>query len=104
MRYLAHTRLQIGGILPGSMPPSSTTIFDEGARIESFKIIERGEYNRDGLLRHLIDEPAKYNSGTRCLRDVESDLMAQVSALMPVLFKVATLAYDQWPKSGVVMI
>ena len=74
--------LDIGGILPGSMPPTSKTIFEEGAQIKSFKIVQKGEYDRQGLLKHLCDDPAKYPgcSGTRCLRDVESDLQAQIAA------------------------
>ena len=72
----------IGGILPGSMPPNSTNIFEEGAQIRSFKIVSEGVYDRDGLVRVLVDEPSKYAgcSGTRCFRDVESDLKAQVAA------------------------
>lgn len=72
----------IGGISAGSMPPTSKTIFEEGAAIKSFKIVNKGKYQRDELLRYLCDEPAKYPgcSGTRCLSDVESDLKAQISA------------------------
>lgn len=72
----------IGGISAGSMPPTSKTIFEEGAAIKSFKIVNKGKYQRDELLRYLCDEPAKYPgcSGTRCLTDVESDLKAQISA------------------------
>jgi 5-oxoprolinase (ATP-hydrolysing) len=64
------------------MPPNSKTIFEEGASIVSFKIVDKGKYQRDELLRYLVDEPAKYPgcSGTRCLSDVESDLKAQISA------------------------
>lgn len=72
----------IGGILPGSMPPHSTNLFQEGAQIRSFKIVSEGVYDREGLVRVLVDEPSKYAgcSGTRCFRDVESDLKAQVAA------------------------
>ncbi len=52
--------LQIGGILPGSMPPNSKTIFDEGAQIISFKVVKRGTLDYDNLVRLLVDEPAKY--------------------------------------------
>ncbi len=64
------------------MPPTSTTIFQEGARIDSFKIVRRGKYDRAGLVSRLVDEPAKVegSSGSRCFRDVESDLQAQISA------------------------
>ena len=72
----------IGGILPGSMPPNSTNLFQEGAQIRSFKIVSEGVYDREGLVRVLVEEPSKYAgcSGTRCFRDVESDLKAQVAA------------------------
>ncbi|KAM0755614.1 cytoplasmic protein [Meredithblackwellia eburnea MCA 4105] len=72
----------VGGILPGSMPPTSTTIFEEGAQVNSFKIVRKGKYDREGLVKHFIDVPASYegSSGTRCFRDVESDLKAQIAA------------------------
>ncbi|KAI8450162.1 Hydantoinase B/oxoprolinase [Phakopsora pachyrhizi] len=72
----------IGGILPGSMPPTSVNIFQEGAQIKSLKIVSKGRYNRDQLVKYLVEEPAKYEgcSGTRCFRDVESDLKAQIAA------------------------
>lgn len=72
----------IGGILPGSMPPTSKTLFQEGAQIRSFKIVSEGVYDQKGLMHLLLTEPAKYPgcSGTRCFRDVESDLKAQIAA------------------------
>ena len=68
----------IGGILPGSMPPTSTNIFEEGAHIVSFKIVSEGVFDRLGLVHYMVDEPARYpgSSGCRNLRDVESDLKA----------------------------
>ncbi|KAG8850911.1 hypothetical protein FRB96_009544 [Tulasnella sp. 330] len=72
----------IGGILPGSMPPTSVTIFEEGAEIVSFKIVSNGIFDRDGMLEYLVERPAKYEgcSGCRNIRDVESDLKAQIAA------------------------
>lgn len=69
-------------MLPYSMPPTSKTIFEEGAQIKSFKVVREGVFQRDELVRYLVDEPAKYEgcSGTRCLGDVESDLRAQIAA------------------------
>ena len=68
----------IGGILPGSMPPTSTSIFEEGAQIESFKIVDGGVYNHDGLVDYMVNKPAQYpgSSGCRNIKDVESDLKA----------------------------
>ena len=64
------------------MPPTSKTLFQEGAQIRSFKIVSEGVYDQKGLMHLLLTEPAKYPgcSGTRCFRDVESDLKAQIAA------------------------
>ncbi|KAG0051544.1 hypothetical protein BGZ83_003585 [Gryganskiella cystojenkinii] len=72
----------IGGILPGSMPPNSKELYQEGAAIRSFKLVSKGHFDLEGLTKLLVDEPAKYPgcSGTRCLRDNVSDLKAQVAA------------------------
>lgn len=72
----------IGGISPGSMPPHSKTLYEEGAQIKSFKIVKEGKYDREGIVKLLLEDPAQYPgcSGTRCLRDVESDLQAQIAA------------------------
>ncbi|KAJ4474357.1 Hydantoinase B/oxoprolinase [Lentinula aciculospora] len=72
----------IGGILPGSMPPTSVNIFEEGAEIVSFKIVDRGIFDREGLLEYMVEQPSKYpgSSGCRNIRDVESDLKAQIAA------------------------
>ncbi|KAH9965303.1 Hydantoinase B/oxoprolinase [Russula dissimulans] len=72
----------IGGILPGSMPPTSVNIFEEGAEIVSFKLVKEGVFDSKGLYEYMIDKPAKYpgSSGCRNIRDVESDLKAQIAA------------------------
>eukprot|EP00842_Homolaphlyctis_polyrhiza_P000184 jgi/Hompol1/1166/HPOL_002658-RA len=72
----------IGGIQPGSMPPNSRELFQEGAAIKSFKIVRGGHFDEAGISKLLVDEPAIYDgcSGTRCLRDNISDLKAQVAA------------------------
>ncbi|GAA5900031.1 uncharacterized protein JCM6883_006068 [Sporobolomyces salmoneus] len=72
----------VGGISPGSMSPLATSLFQEGANIESFKIVRKGVYDSAGLRKRLIDEPASYpgSSGSRSYADVESDLRAQIAA------------------------
>lgn len=68
----------IGGILPGSMPPTSVNIFEEGAEIVSFKVVNNGVFDQKGLYEYMLDKPAQYpgSSGCRNIRDVESDLKA----------------------------
>ena len=71
----------VGGILPGSMPPNSREIWEEGAVFEAFKVVEQGIFNETELIERLL-EPAKYPgcSGTRCLKDNVSDIRAQIAA------------------------
>ncbi|TKA76367.1 Uncharacterized protein B0A49_06095 [Cryomyces minteri] len=72
----------IGGILPGSMPPNSRELFQEGAAIKSEKLVSEGHFNEKRITELLHTEPAKWPgcSGTRCLADNINDLKAQVAA------------------------
>lgn len=72
----------IGGILPGSMPPHSRELFQEGAAIKSELLVSQGAFNEERITHLLYDEPAQYPgcSGTRCLADNINDLKAQIAA------------------------
>jgi len=73
----------IGGIAPGSMPPNSKLLEEEGAAIVAFKLVSKGTFQEEGL-KELLMAPGKSgipgNSGTRNLEDNLSDLKAQVAA------------------------
>lgn len=75
---------EIGGITPGSMPPFSKAIWEEGAAIQAFKLVEKGVFQEDGITELLLhpcsDDPAHKIPGTRRLQDNLSDLRAQVAA------------------------
>ncbi|KAK7736146.1 hypothetical protein SLS53_007174 [Cytospora paraplurivora] len=72
----------IGGILPGSMPPNSAALWQEGAAIESTKLVSEGRFNEEEITRLLLVEPAQYEgcSGSRKIADNISDLKAQIAA------------------------
>lgn len=72
----------IGGILPGSVPPNSKELFEEGAAIYSELLVKEGEFQED-LIRHiLLEKPAEYPgcSGSRRISDNISDLKAQIAS------------------------
>lgn len=71
----------VGGILPGSMPPNSREIWEEGAVFEAFKVVDKGVLDEAGLIDRLM-APAQYPgcSATRCLKDNLSDIRAQIAA------------------------
>ncbi|KAL2073328.1 hypothetical protein VTL71DRAFT_10652 [Oculimacula yallundae] len=83
----------IGGILPGSMPPHSRELYQEGAAIKSEKLVSAGKFNEERITELLLKEPAKYPgcSGTRCLSDNISDLKAQISSNMKGINLISTL-------------
>ena len=66
----------VGGITPGSMPPHSRVIEDEGVLISNFKAVDGGEF-REQALREL------FASGPYPARNIEqnlNDLSAQIAA------------------------
>uniref|UniRef100_A0A3B4AQ53 Uncharacterized protein n=1 Tax=Periophthalmus magnuspinnatus TaxID=409849 RepID=A0A3B4AQ53_9GOBI len=69
------------GITPGSMPPHSTSLQQEGAVFISFKLVTAGVFQEEAVTEALM-APAQYPecSGTRNLHDNLSDLRAQVAA------------------------
>ncbi|KAL4874223.1 Hydantoinase B/oxoprolinase-domain-containing protein [Aspergillus karnatakaensis] len=72
----------VGGILPGSMPPSSKYLWEEGAHFESFLLVRDGKFAEEELQHKLCVEPAQHpgSSGTRCFQDNVTDIKAQVAA------------------------
>ncbi|TYH25884.1 hypothetical protein ES288_A03G205700v1 [Gossypium darwinii] len=75
---------EIGGVTPGSMPPFSKSIWEEGAAIKAFKLVEKGIFQEEGIIKLLkfpgADEHSQNIPGTRRLQDNLSDLRAQVAA------------------------
>ncbi len=66
----------IGGITPGSMPPASRTVEEEGVLIDDFQLVERGRF-REAEMRALLA------SGRWPARNPDqniADLAAQVAA------------------------
>lgn len=74
----------IGGISPGSMPPFSTTLAEEGAAVRTLKIVQDGLFQEKAALKFLTDfadanhtppiAPARHPA------DNLSDLKAQIAA------------------------
>jgi 5-oxoprolinase (ATP-hydrolysing) len=66
----------IGGLTPGSMPPDSRSVEEEGVLIDNFKLVERGRF-REAALRDLLassDYPARNPDQN------VADLKAQIAA------------------------
>uniref|UniRef100_A0AC35U4K0 5-oxoprolinase n=1 Tax=Rhabditophanes sp. KR3021 TaxID=114890 RepID=A0AC35U4K0_9BILA len=72
----------IGGLCPGSMPPNSSTLLQEGAIFKDcFTIVEGGKFLEQKVTDQLM-KPAEVAgcTGTRQLTDNLADLKAQIAA------------------------
>jgi len=66
----------IGGLTPGSMPPFSTDIAEEGVMIDDFKLLERGGFHEAALREMLETGPYPARNPAQNL----ADLRAQIAA------------------------
>ncbi|MFQ5763677.1 MAG: hydantoinase B/oxoprolinase family protein [Rhodospirillales bacterium] len=66
----------IGGITPGSMPPDSTTVEEEGVLIDNFVLVEAGRLREKELLALLEGGPYPARNPRQNL----ADLAAQIAA------------------------
>ncbi len=66
----------IGGITPGSMPPSSTSLDQEGVLLDNFKLIDRGRLNEESVRDRLTNTSHPARNPSQNL----ADLQAQVAA------------------------
>jgi len=66
----------IGGITPGSMPPDSTSIEEEGVLIDDFQLVDQGRFLADELDALLASGPYP----ARNPRQNVADLQAQIAA------------------------
>ncbi|RIK81482.1 MAG: hydantoinase [Planctomycetota bacterium] len=67
---------EIGGITPGSMPPFSKNLAEEGVLIRNFKLVDAGRSRADVLRELLVTAPHP----TRSVDDNLADIAAQVAA------------------------
>ncbi|MEB3210185.1 MAG: hydantoinase B/oxoprolinase family protein, partial [Leptolyngbyaceae bacterium] len=66
----------IGGITPGSMPPTSTSVEEEGILIDNVQLVDQGDFQETAIRERLT-------SGSYPVRNVEqnlADLQAQIAA------------------------
>lgn len=71
----------IGGLVPGSMPPNAHHIDQEGASFISFKLVDQGVFQEKALIEAL-QAPGKVPgcSAARTISDNIADLNAQIAA------------------------
>ncbi|WP_296717427.1 hydantoinase B/oxoprolinase family protein [Erythrobacter sp.] len=66
----------IGGIAPGSMPPESRSIADEGVLIDNLLMVDQGTFREDAVRAVLASRPHPARNPGRNLSDLRAQLAA----------------------------
>jgi 5-oxoprolinase (ATP-hydrolysing) len=79
----------IGGTTPGSMPPFSTRIDEEGVLIDNFTLIERGSLREDALRDLLERGPYPSRNPEQNLADLRAQIAANAKGVAELKATVA---------------
>lgn len=66
----------IGGITPGSMPPHSTSLEQEGVLLDNFLLVEKGELRAEALRDRLSQTPYPARNPNQNLADLQAQIAA----------------------------
>ncbi|AFY79710.1 N-methylhydantoinase B/acetone carboxylase, alpha subunit [Pleurocapsa sp. PCC 7327] len=66
----------IGGITPGSMPPNSKTVQEEGIFIDNFQLVEQGKFREKELLELLTSGKYPARNPIQNLADLQAQIAA----------------------------
>ena len=84
----------IGGTMPGSMPPDTKTIEEEGVLIDNFKLVEKDEF-REKAMRDLLasgDYPAR--NPDQNIADLKAQIAANTKGVQELRRMVAHFGLD----------
>lgn len=71
----------IGGITPGSMPPHSTSIDQEGILLDNFQLVEQGQFQERKLLEILTSGEYPVRNSVQNLADLQAQIAANERGL-----------------------
>ncbi|WP_017653707.1 hydantoinase B/oxoprolinase family protein [Fortiea contorta] len=66
----------IGGITPGSMPPHSTTVEEEGIIFDNFLLVEAGNFRENAVRFHLADHLYPARNPDQNIADFQAQIAA----------------------------
>ncbi|HIK12324.1 MAG TPA: hydantoinase B/oxoprolinase family protein [Oscillatoriaceae cyanobacterium M33_DOE_052] len=71
----------IGGITPGSMPPHSSAIGQEGILFDNFHLVSSGNFRETELLKHLNSGPYPARNPQQNIADLQAQIAANESGV-----------------------
>jgi 5-oxoprolinase (ATP-hydrolysing) len=66
----------VGGVTPGSMPPHSTSVDEEGVLLDNFHLVDRGHFRERELLAALTSGPHPVRNPVQNLGDLQAQIAA----------------------------
>ncbi len=84
----------IGGITPGSMPPDSKTVDQEGVLIDDFLLVEAGRFREAELLDLLASGPWPARNPRQNLGDFRAQIAANEKGVQEIRRMVATFGLE----------
>ncbi|MBD3881864.1 hydantoinase B/oxoprolinase family protein [Phormidium tenue FACHB-886] len=75
----------IGGITPGSMPPHSITVEEEGVLLDNFQLVDRGQFQEAALLEVLTTGKYPVRNPTQNLADLQAQIAANERGMEELL-------------------
>ena len=84
----------IGGISPGSMPPNSKTIQEEGIRFANFQLVKEGEFQEVATKEALASGPYPARNIEQNLADLKAQIAANTKGMSQVITLVKNFGAD----------
>ena len=84
----------IGGITPGSMPPHSTSIEQEGILIDNFQLVTGGRFRTAEVLDLLADSPYPARNPQQNIADLQAQIAANERGVKALLEMVDRYGLD----------
>ncbi|AVH67126.1 hydantoinase B/oxoprolinase family protein [Nostoc sp. 'Peltigera membranacea cyanobiont' N6] len=84
----------IGGITPGSMPPHSTTVEEEGILFDNFLLVEEGNFRETVVRQHLSNHTYPARKPDQNLADFKAQIAANERGVKELSKMVAQYGID----------
>jgi N-methylhydantoinase B len=75
----------IGGITPGSMPPHSTTVTEEGIIFDNFLLVKQGEFQEIAVRNYLLNHPYPSRNPDQNIADFKAQIAANARGLQELI-------------------
>jgi 5-oxoprolinase (ATP-hydrolysing) len=88
LRFVVASRghhADVGGITPGSMPPHSHTIADEGILFDRFRVMRDGQFDESGLRAKLAEGPWPARKPDQNVADLAAQIAANTQGASELL-------------------